>query len=46
MSDKELENLIYKHTLLNAIKHDGKAEVGPVISKVLGERPELKKNAK
>ncbi len=42
----ELEELIYKHALANAIKHEGKAEVGPVVSKVLGERPDLKKNAK
>ncbi|MCI2415063.1 MAG: glutamate--tRNA ligase [Candidatus Aramenus sp.] len=42
----ELEELIYKHALANAVKHDGKAQVGPVVSKVLGERPELKSNAK
>jgi glutamyl-tRNA synthetase len=42
----ELEESIYKHALANAIRHNGKAEVGPVVSKVLGERPELKSNAK
>ncbi|AWR97107.1 glutamate--tRNA ligase [Acidianus sulfidivorans JP7] len=42
----ELEELIYKYALDNAIKHNGKAAVGPVVSKVMGERPELKKNPK
>ncbi|ARM75748.1 glutamate--tRNA ligase [Acidianus manzaensis] len=42
----ELEDLIYKYALDNAIKHNGKAAVGPVVSKVMGERPDLKKNPK
>lgn len=46
MKNEDLENLIYKHALLNAIKHNGKAAVGPVMSKVLGEHPELKTRAK
>ncbi|MEM2320083.1 MAG: glutamate--tRNA ligase [Candidatus Bathyarchaeia archaeon] len=34
--------LIRKFALLNAIKHDGKAQVGPVLGKVLAEKPELR----
>lgn len=41
---KNLSEIIYKYALLNAIKHEGKAEVGPVISKVIAENPELKAN--
>ena len=42
----ELKELIRKTALLNAIKHDGKAQLGPVIGKVIGEKPELKTKAK
>lgn len=42
----EIKNLIRKFALLNAIKHEGKAQAGPVIGKVLAEKPELKTNAK
>jgi len=34
------------YALLNAVKHGGKAEVGAVVSKVLGAHPELKSSAK
>jgi len=40
--DVELREIIRKIALLNAIRHDGKAQAGPVIGKVLGEKPELK----
>ena len=42
----ELKEIMRKIALLNAIKHDGKAQVGPVIGKVLGEKPELKTKVK
>ncbi len=42
----ELEELIRKIALLNAIKHDGKAQAGPVIGKILGEKPEFRTNVK
>ncbi|MEM0187936.1 MAG: glutamate--tRNA ligase [Saccharolobus sp.] len=42
----ELHELIRKYALLNAIKYNGKAQPGPVISKILAEKPELKANAK
>lgn len=38
----DLELLIRKYALLNAYRHDGKARLTPVVSKVLGERPDLK----
>lgn len=38
----EIRTLILKWALKNAIEHDGKAVVKAVVSKVLGERPELK----
>jgi len=44
--DAELREIIRKFALLNAIKHDGKAQTGPVIGKVLAERPELRTKAK
>ncbi|MDT7900726.1 MAG: glutamate--tRNA ligase [Acidianus sp.] len=43
---EEIDEIIYKYALDNAVKHDGKAAVGPVMSKVLGEKPELKPKAK
>lgn len=42
----DVEELVLKHAVLNALKHEGKALPGPVISKVLGERPELRPYAK
>jgi glutamyl-tRNA synthetase len=40
------EELILKHVLKNAVDHDGKAQLGAVINKVVGEKPELKKDMK
>lgn len=44
--ESKLEKIILKHALINAIKHDGKAQVGAVIPKVLGEFPELRSRAR
>jgi glutamyl-tRNA synthetase len=41
-----MDELIYKHAVHNAVKHDGKASVGAVIGNVIGERPELKDDVK
>ncbi|MBI2148418.1 glutamate--tRNA ligase [Candidatus Woesearchaeota archaeon] len=41
-----MNELIYKHTLHNAIKYEGKANPGAIIGKVLSENPELKKDMK
>lgn len=40
---KELEKLILKYALQNAILYNGKANLGAVIGKVLAENPSLKK---
>jgi len=32
----------YKHALINAVKHGGKAKLGPVINKVVAECPEIR----
>ena len=37
---------VERNALLNALRHDGKAEVGAVISKVIGDYPELRTSAK
>ncbi|MDR2707531.1 MAG: glutamate--tRNA ligase [Nitrososphaerota archaeon] len=40
--DKNLRELIRKAALLNAISHDGKAQAGAMIGKVLGERQDFR----
>ncbi|HLQ03433.1 MAG TPA: hypothetical protein VK114_01435, partial [Nitrososphaerales archaeon] len=37
---------VERNALLNALRHEGKAEVGAVISKVIGDYPELRTSAK
>lgn len=44
--DIELREAIRKTALLNAFKHEGKADIGAVIGKILGERPELRGRVK
>jgi glutamyl-tRNA synthetase len=41
-----MEDLAFKHALVNAVEHNGKAEVQAVIKKVLAEKPELKDKIK
>lgn len=41
-----MEDIILKHTLINAIQHKGKAKVQPVLRKVIVEKPELKERIK
>ena len=41
-----MEELILKYALQNAVKYNGKANIGAVLGKVLAENPELKKDAK
>ncbi|MEA2038023.1 MAG: glutamate--tRNA ligase [Nanoarchaeota archaeon] len=41
-----MEELIKKYVLQNSIKFDGKPNPGAVIGKILGEKPELKKDVK
>ena len=42
----EIDDIILKYVLQNAIKFDGKAQVGAVIGKVFSEQPELKAQSK
>jgi len=42
----ELRELIRKAALLNAIQHDGKAQAGPIVGRIVGERQELKTKVK
>ncbi len=44
MSD--LENVVYKYSLINAIKHKGKANEGAVVGSIMSSEPELRKEAK
>lgn len=44
--DVELKELIRKSALLNAVKHEGRAQAGPVVGKILGEKPEYRSNVR
>ncbi len=44
--DNALRELIRKAALLNAVSHDGKAQAGAMVGKVLGERQDLRSNVK
>jgi glutamyl-tRNA synthetase len=44
--DKELAESIRKAALLNAVQHDGKAQAGPILGKLMGEKQELRTKAK
>lgn len=44
--DKTIKQLAKKYALQNAVKFNGKANIGTVIGKVLAERPEYKKEIK
>ena len=45
-SDNELKEFIRKAALLNAVSHDGKAQAGALVGKVLGERQDLRSKVK
>ncbi|MCW4007803.1 MAG: glutamate--tRNA ligase [Candidatus Bathyarchaeota archaeon] len=45
-NDSALRELILKAALLNALQHGGKAQAGAIIGRVIGERQELKTQAK
>jgi len=45
-NDSELKELVRKAALLNAVQHSGKAQAGPIVGKMLGEKPELRTKAK
>jgi len=41
-----MKKLILKYALLNAVQHDGKANVKAVLGKIVGEKPDLKNKIK
>jgi glutamyl-tRNA synthetase len=45
-NDNDLVEVIRKAALLNAVQHDGKAQAGPIVGKILGEKAELRARAK
>jgi glutamyl-tRNA synthetase len=46
LENKELRELIRKAALLNAIQHDGKAQAGPIVGRIIGEKQDLKTKVK
>ena len=44
--NEELMQLIRKTALINAAQHDGKAQAGPIVGKVLGEKAEFRTQVK
>jgi len=44
--DSELREFIRKAALLNAVSHDGKAQAGALVGKVLGEKADLRSRVK
>ncbi len=45
-NDSNLRELIRKAALLNAVGHDGKAQAGAMVGKILGEKAELRSRVK
>jgi glutamyl-tRNA synthetase len=46
LENRDLRELVRKAALLNAIQHDGKAQAGPIVGKIVGEKQELKTKVK
>jgi glutamyl-tRNA synthetase len=44
--NQELRDSIRKSALLNAVSHDGKAQIGAILGKLLGEKAELRSQVK
>ncbi len=42
----DLEKIVYKHALMNAVKHKGNANPGAVMGSIMSQEPELRKDAK
>ena len=42
----DLEEIVYKHALLNAAKHKGSANPGAVIGSIMSQEAELRSRAK
>ena len=46
IEDSELKEFIRQAALLNAVQHKGKAQVGPIVGKTVGEKQDLKTKVK
>ncbi len=46
IENSELRELVRKAALLNAVQHDGKAQAGAIVGRIIGERQELKTKVK
>ena len=46
MTNSEFEDLVFKHSLFNASQHEGRANLGSIINKIIAEKPELKSDIK
>jgi glutamyl-tRNA synthetase len=41
---RRVRDIAYKHAIINAVKHGGKADLKAVVSKIVAELPEIRKN--
>lgn len=46
VDEREVIELAYAYALLNAVQHGGKASLGPVMGKIMAERPEWRQYAR
>ena len=44
--ENSLEEIVYKHALLNAAKHKGSANPGAVIGSIMSQEPDLRSREK
>ena len=45
-AQRSVEELAWAYALLNAVEHDGRAALGPVMGKIMAERPDLRSQAR
>ncbi len=43
---RDLEKVVYKYALINAIKHKGNANEGAVVGSIMSSEPDLRREAK
>lgn len=41
-----MKELIFKHSLINAVEHEGKADMQAILGKIIAEKPEIKQKIK
>ncbi len=46
LDEREVRELAYAYALLNAVQHGGKASLGPVMGKLMAEKPEWRRHAR